>query len=350
MMASFDEKRAELLAWLQTALELELATIPPYLVALLSMKLPTNRAAADRVRSVAIEEMLHLALIANVINGVGGKVRIDQAALPSYPLRLTFEGRVFADRQVAVELAPFSGTLIETFMEIEKPANLLGALVATGGEIQVPALTIGGFYSRILDRLEELEIEAPGKLFTGDRAFQIEADFYWSSGGQIMTVHDLASARSALDLVISQGEAAWPPTPERFTEAVQATYAIGHYFRFAEIHHGRAYTITDEPAGPPSGDLLSIDYGAVLPILANPRSDDYPEGTTAADLNARFNVQYTLMLRQLEEAMTGTPKSLYTAIMHGMHSLTSLARKLMETPLSGEHEGLTGCPTFEWLQ
>ena len=43
------EKRETLKGWLQTAIELELATIPPYMIALLSIKLPTNREAADLI-------------------------------------------------------------------------------------------------------------------------------------------------------------------------------------------------------------------------------------------------------------------------------------------------------------
>lgn len=347
-MTSFDEKRAELLRWLQTALELELATIPPYLVALLSIKPSQNRAAADRIRSVAIEEMLHLVLIANVINALGGTVRIDSHAVPTYPLRLTFDGKTFADRQVPIELAPFSPALIDTFMEVEKPASLIGIDLAAGGEIQVPSLTIGGFYTRIIEQIEELEAEAPGTLFIGAKSKQIEADFYWSSGGGIVIVTDLASATSALELVISQGEAAWPPSRARFAHSVSLPYGIGHYYRFAEIYHGRAYAQNDDPAGLPTGDPLSVDYGAVYPILANAHAADYPVGTKAADLNDGFNQQYTLMLRQIEEAMTGAPQTLYTAIMNGMHTLSSLARELMQTPLPDNDKGFTACPTFEW--
>ena len=69
-MAAENDKQT-LLAWLQTALELELATIPPYLVALLSIQLPGNRASAEIIRSVMMEEMLHLVLVANVLNAVG---------------------------------------------------------------------------------------------------------------------------------------------------------------------------------------------------------------------------------------------------------------------------------------
>lgn len=56
------------------------------------------------------------------------------------------------------------------------------------------------------------------------------------------------------------------------------------------------------------------------------------------------------MLLQLEEAMNGNPKVLYTAIMNGMHSLTPIAREMMSTPIEGDAAGRHACPTFEWVE
>ena len=57
-----------------------------------------------------------------------------------------------------------------------------------------------------------------------------------------------------------------------------------------------------------------------------------------------------MMLMQLEQALTGTPKTLYTAIMNGMHGLTSVALDMVSTPIKGDRKGRTGCPTFEWIE
>lgn len=349
MTEDLDQKRADLLARLQTALELELATIPPYLVALLSIRLPGNRQAAEHIRGVAIEEMLHVALIGNVINAVGGTVRIDRDACPVFPLILTFEGKTFADRRFPLSLARFSADTIKTFMEIEKPAALAGAPLALDAEIDVPAPTIGDFYTHILDLMDEMEAAAPGTLFTGDPARQLPPDFYWGAGGAIVKVTDMTSARAAIEQVIAQGEAAWPPSQEAFDQAIQRPYGIGHFYRFAEIHHGRYFTTSDDPAGAPSGPPFIVDYTQVENILPDAKQTSYPAGSLAADLNLRFNTRYTQMLRQLEEALTGSPDTLYTAIMNGMHGMTSVARKLMATPLEGDAEQCTGCPSFEWI-
>ena len=55
------------------------------------------------------------------------------------------------------------------------------------------------------------------------------------------------------------------------------------------------------------------------------------------------------MLLQLQEALSGNPKVLYTAIMNGMHNLSPIASQIMALPIEGDAQGRHGCPTFEWL-
>ena len=316
-----EDKRAALLAQLQTAFELEWSTIPPYMVAILSMKLTANRQAANLIRGVMMEEMLHMALVANVLNAVGGTVHISPRNVPSYPRRL-FEGRDFP-----INLAPFSAENVATFMKIEEPLT-----------------SVGEFYKSILALLEELD--RAGGLFTGDPARQLYDDYYWGGGNQIIPVKDLDSAKKALAIVAGKGEGAGdrPPfTPEHPLQ-------MAHYYRFAEIHYQRLYLPTDDPAKPPTGEALPIDYSAVYPIKINPKAADYAPGSKLANLNDAFNSRYTMMLRQLHQALTGTPLVLYTAIMNGMHGSTSTALEMMTTPIPDDPEGRTGCPTFDWLE
>jgi hypothetical protein len=317
-----EDKRATLLARLQTAIELEWSTIPPYMVAVLSMKLTANREAANLIRGVMMEEMLHMALLANVLNAVGGTVHIGADNIPSYPHRL------FKDRDFPVNLAPFSAENIATFMKIEEPRT-----------------SVGVFYRSIVALLEELEAAAPGKLFTGDPARQLYEDYYWGAGNQIIPVKDLDSAKKALDVVISKGEGAGEHPP--FTP--DAPLQMAHYYRFAEIHYQRRYLPSDDPAKPPTGPALPVNYSEVHPIKINPKASDYPPGSKLAKLNDAFNSRYTMMLRQLAQALTGTPKVLYTAIMTGMHGSTSMALEMMTTPIASDPGGRTGCPTFDWL-
>jgi hypothetical protein len=341
--------RARLLAWLQTAIELELATIPPYLLALLSIKLPSNREPAELIRSVMIEEMLHLALVSNVLNAVSGHPRLDQQTIPSYPLKMTFEGKVFKDRNFWIDLAPFSEPVIKTFMKIEQPQDpprIEGFFLALK-KIDVPALTIGGFYAQIVLLLEQMEQKTPGKVFIGKPEFQIHKDYYWAGGGEIVAVNDLASAKMALDLVIQQGEGAWSSGPGQAAQGFGDNFDIGHYYRFSEIFYGHRYQKSDDPKGPPTGATIDVDYAQAYPFKKNPKRSDYPPGSALRKLNDDFNQRYSDMLRQLQEALNGSPKTLYTAVMDSMHHLSPVAHEMMKTPIIPGRK-TTGCPTFEW--
>ncbi len=63
---------AELRDHLQYAIGLELTTIPAYLCALYTIVPGANTAAYEVIESVVLEEMLHMALAANVLNAIGG--------------------------------------------------------------------------------------------------------------------------------------------------------------------------------------------------------------------------------------------------------------------------------------
>ena len=81
---------------LQWALELEHATIPPYLCALYSIKEGTNIESVEVIKSVFIEEMLHMALVANILNATGGKPRLDYPGfMKKYPTPLPHSDKSF---------------------------------------------------------------------------------------------------------------------------------------------------------------------------------------------------------------------------------------------------------------
>ena len=103
---------------LQWALELEHATIPPYLCALYSIKEGHNQAAVEVLQSVFIEEMLHMALVANVLNAVGGTPQVDKPDfIAIYPTYLPHSNRAFQ-----VPLLKFSPEALDVFLNIERPA------------------------------------------------------------------------------------------------------------------------------------------------------------------------------------------------------------------------------------
>ena len=57
---TFNQRIIELREKLQKAVELEFATIPPYLTAAFSIKPNANRSSFEIIHSVYMEEMLHM--------------------------------------------------------------------------------------------------------------------------------------------------------------------------------------------------------------------------------------------------------------------------------------------------
>jgi len=339
----------DLLGRLQTAAELELATIPAYLVALFSIKRPSNRAVAENIRSVVIEEMLHLTLVANLMSSLGGRTCITKDRVPTYPLRLTFKGHGFADRDFDVHLAPLTLEVVKTFMAIEQPrAPRLMNNRFTRGHITISESTIGEFYDRIGELLEELHAEMGQGMFVGDTSVQISEGYYWSSGGKPIVVKDLVTAKAALRIIVEQGEA----TPGSLNDGDQAVFAqpyeVAHFYRFKEICHARRYAPGDDPSQLPTGDAMDVRYDAVYPVKVDAKHAEYAGSPELEKVSYAFNRQYALMLTQLEEALNGNPKVLYTSVMNGMHAVSELGLALVAMPLPGDNQGRNGCPTFEW--
>jgi rubrerythrin len=315
---------------LQFALELEHATIPPYLYAMWSLGTSSaNSAAARIIRSVVNEEMRHLATVANLINALGGTPVFDSpSVLPHYPGPLP--GTV--EEGISVGLAPFSRNLVENiFMVIEQPEHPLEfqALAAAADE----PMTIGQFYRQIRAVIGDLHDSA----FTGPPGNQVTPDTV--SG--VVAVTDVATATQAIDTIISQGEG----TETAPGEVVGTDFA--HYYRFAEIVKGRK--LVPNPAAGPSdppdqqftytGAEIAAPTG-VIAAPVNPTTAGYPEGSAARQASIDFNVTYTGMLKAFQDAFSGHPDQISDTVST-MISLQSKATAMMAlTPPAG--------PTFEW--
>ena len=124
---------------LQTAIQLEFSTIPPYLCAQWSIDSDPG-SVADIIQGIVVQEMYHFALAGNMLTAIGGMPSVANAGfLPKYPTN-TLPGGIA--QKLAVDLRPFSPAQAEVFMQIEYPEFPPIAL-ARG-----PA-TIGAFYETI---------------------------------------------------------------------------------------------------------------------------------------------------------------------------------------------------------
>jgi hypothetical protein len=317
---------------LQTAIELEHATIPPYLYALYSIKQDCNLEVAALVRSIVIQEMLHMSLDCNVLNAIGGRPKIDDPRfIPSYPGNLP--GTV--EDSLIVPLAPLSKQLVhDVFMVIEEPEHTVD-----GTDPPPDGVTIGQFYQHIKDEI--VALGQTGNIFTGKHSRQLVTGF---PELQNQGVVDQASALAAIDLIIDQGEGTT-------TSPLDPEHELAHYYKYAEIYHGRKLIPnpdTSQCATTPwvfKGHPIAFDPAGVYPVISNPAIGSYQGKPRLNDLNLTFNAAYSDLLRKLHQVFNGKPDWLGPALLT-MQNLKSQAQLLMSQEVV---PGQTAGPTFQYL-
>jgi hypothetical protein len=332
--------------YLHLAMQLEHATIPPYLLALYSIHPGSNNDAAHILRVVVVEEMLHLTLAANILNAVGGTPDLSAPDfVPQYPTPLP-DG----ETDFKVDLQRFSKEAIETFLKIERPrkapdesARLLRrsgprSLLNRGlGDPELHYYSIGEFYEEIGRGLRHLnETLGHEKLFTGSAAKQVSSEYYYSGGGELFPVHDLDTAIAAIELISGQGEGLGG-------DIYDNEHELAHYYRFDQLRLGQYYQPGDQP-GKPSGPTLTVDWDATYPIEKNPRLKDYGS-SELYDAAVAFNQAYAKFLALLTTAFNGEPQLLLDAVPY-MFRLREKMTQLIHNPVPGK-EGVNAAPTFE---
>lgn len=377
---------------LQTAILIEHSTIPPYLTALYSIKDGTNILASQIIRSVAVEEMLHMIMVCNVMNAVSIQPSVNRPQnYPTYPMKLPMNVDFF------VGLETFSTNSIATFIAIESPSNPLVKAPKHTPEVENSALysksavqennlwtlenmkdfmmqnvhTIGEYYDVLFFYIVVFQIiayyKANGKLpqnfeelnkggiFTGDPAKQIRPEQYYGSGGKLHPVEALDGVIAVFQEIKGQGEGAddsiFDVDPSQFEEGAE----LAHYFRFKEVFHEHFYLggdyrpFTDENGmmpvtTPPVGKELPVDWNAAYPMKPNPKMSDYQSNPQLYAQGKAFNQTYKNLLDAIQAAVEGNAKELEKSIMY-MYALKEQAIGLMSQPLnSTQNAG----PTFEY--
>jgi hypothetical protein len=321
---------------LQWALKLELSTIPPYLCALYSLQDGSNATIARLIRSVVMEEMLHMALVANLLNAIGGTPRLDAAEyVPGYPTFLPHSDDTFE-----VHLRPFGPEAIDTFLKIERPAK-------AGAPAEPDKFhTIGQFYQALKAAFKALD--SPRLFVKGRDHYQVTGEqWYYGGGGTPIRVHDLSSARLAIDEIAHQGEGLSHSIFDGDREFGQVD-ELAHYFRFNEIRLERRYRVGDTPSNGPSGPELPVDWSAVYPMRVDPSAAQYKLEPQIHRVLADFNRSYTGMLLMLHRAFNGSPHLLIEAVPL-MYDLKYKAQELMRIP-TGDADGSTVGPSFEFAE
>lgn len=357
--------REELIYLLSRASELEHGLACLYLFASYSLKSDTSEGGltedqATMVRGwkrsiahVAVEEMLHLAQVSNMLTAIGGAPHFARTNFPlpssAYPfgLRLSLEpfSQDMIERFVCYEM-PEAGILTPELEEIY--ARMRARIVALeGGDsrgvgsggaplgsvdeggvscepFDIDFKTVGEFYHKIesgFDSIPETE------LFIGPPEAQANARFL-DFGGKLVTVVDRDSACVAINMIVEQGEAPSAAHPDahfvvfdtirkEFEEAVAAAAASGEAFqpvravvsnpmtRFYNDTSGG--TVIPDPTTHAVADLCNVAYDTMLLMLLRFFAHTDESETELEHVSRATLRLMTTVIRPLSEALAKMP-------------------------------------------
>jgi hypothetical protein len=213
---------------LQTAIELECSTLPLYLSALFSLKVQ-NYTVYNQIRSVVMEEMVHMAIAANLLAAIGGTplIKTINTRFPTQGL----PGGTEPDLRVG--LAKLSRNQLRNFMRIESPEVLL-----RGMKRPEAYPTISVFYNGIRQAILDNADAIRAAVKAGGPSNQVYDDIGLV---QILYVEDADPVKAMLggiDEILAQGEGA---SATSLITPVDFELEESHYARFAELYYGATY-------------------------------------------------------------------------------------------------------------
>ncbi len=298
------------LSWLQeslqSAIELEFSTLPIYLSGMWSIKNQSGE-VYDLINSVAIEEMLHLGLVCNMLKAISGTPKI---VAPTYPGHLP--GGVLPD--LDVYLGGLSPETLDMYMSIEEPEHPLAL-----SETQHP--TIGMFYDAIRDLFQTL---SPSISTDGQIVVTLDVPNPDGSGTTISEplpqLGTLDDVLKAIATIKDQGEGTTnsPDSPEFGGE-------LAHYYRFGEIRYGKKFVEIDGSwryAGTP------VPFPDCYPVSRVP-----PGGYPDLPASKKFNTAFFQLVAELQNTWSGGGEKTLDAAIGIMFQLYELAAPIIAMPL-----------------
>jgi hypothetical protein len=305
------------IAMLQTAAGIEFGTLPPYLYAKFSILPETNPAAMDRLGMIVGQEMIHLCLVCNIINALGGT---PQLKAPVYPCTLGDVGPPGGD-PLTIRLLPFGPDAMAQGMAIEEPEEVppfevVELLMAPGG-----AMTIGQYYALVDSFLATL----PASAWVPDNNQITDNQFF---AGQLFAVNGYTDAHLAIQQIVSEGEGARDDPLDFQNE-------LAHYYRVGEIFYDKVLTRIPEAPGYRWGpEPLGVDWCAAYPAIPDPGSHDFSKDSAAAQAaQAACNLAYSGMIDALRKAVQGEAGQLGAAVRK-MFELRMAAMAALQVPLA----------------
>jgi hypothetical protein len=338
------------------ASELEHMIMCQYLFAEFSLKSGTEEGltseqaeAVERWRKaisgIAVEEMLHLALVCNLLTAIGAAPTFSRPNFPQlsgyFPARLQ------------LDLLPFGEQALRQFLYLERPEGM----ERTPAEGFVPTAppraavtedevmprgqefdTVGRLYRGIADGLRDLVARSgePGVFIGLPRAQATPERFQWP---QLTAVTNLESALAAVEQIIEQGEGA------------RGDWRDAHYGRFLamweEFNELKRRDPDFDPARPvvPAFTRQPFDVTAERIIIGDPDTARVAEAAALA-----YEVVLQLLLRFFTHT-DETEEHLGILIDGAINTMASVLRPLAVAlttlPVGPSHPGKTAGFGFE---
>jgi hypothetical protein len=349
------EHREALIYMLSQAAELEHAIMCQYLYAAFSLKQRADEGLDDeelaavlrwrkQISHVATQEMLHLALVQNLLTSIGGAPHLARPNLP-HPANHYPDG-------VRLALLPFGEEALRHFMFLERPEGMdledaegiaavgRAAPVMSVGDI-VPHLqefaTVGHLYRSIEAGINSLADKLGERsLFIGPPRAQATPDsFGWP---ELVQVTDVASACRAIDEILEQGEGA------------RGAWQDAHFGQFVRILDEYQQLVEVNPDFDPVRPVLvatvrPTEHASDVPLITDPVT------VRCTDL---FNVGYEILVLALTRYFAHTEETdeqlalladLSVGLMFGV--IKPLGDLITTLPAGPEHPGKTTGPSFE---
>ena len=329
------------LCWLQEALqaavELELATLPPYLCGQWALK-DQDSDPAKLIADITLEEMGHLGLACNLLRATGQQPKIfagyDEIKYPG-PLPGGVRPRVDpdffpADQDFEVILG-FSNysAFVKMCMQIEYPEHPVPRpkLFALDEET-FP--TIGEFYDAIAKALKD-----------NDGTFSYNVDKQIENGGTgVFIIDGLTKATEAIRRIQKEGEGA-----SRFPYVDEAGTRLAHFYSFGQIYFGKTYVFDkakqtgDWTGDPPIGPVKPQDVYPMTPVPLGGYGTKVPSEVLDCDKS------FTQMLQQLDTAWRDGDRESLRAAIRSMRTLKRQAIGLLGKQFPRPEGGIYG-PQF----
>ncbi len=352
------ENRSQLIYLLTEAAEIEHGVMSCYLFAAFSLKNSTDEGVTDAqlpkirswnrtIRRVAVEEMLHLGAVCNLLTAIGGAPHLRR---PNFPIRMDRRGGFH------LRLARFSLETMEQFIAIEEPDDILGP--DGKGGLSLPSVvrprlsdifatereyhTQGRLYHGIEDGFVYLAQKLGEKrLFVGHPDVQIAAPSHFESLSHLTPVTNLASALEAINVIVVQGEGASRDTPD------------SHYNKFVTIWREYKEALAEDPKFDPARPVLDNPY-ALSPSDKDDTTDiNFVDDPDTAELSNLCDACYELMVQILgrlfvhaEESDEELQRLSRAAETLMMDIVVPLADALTKSPAGPSHPGKTAGISF----